>query len=145
MYLVFGYETPEPELTFRSGDYNIDNCGGPCQWYLTSKMPIFSEDYISVVVWGGEKYFFLLDFYSADGIDETPLYINISNRVPLIKLNETMYVALRNSILEGYNVVSREFSVNGEDNTDILGGMVLFGDLRPIWDTERLNTLCPDA
>lgn len=125
MFLVFGFGVAAPGGTFRSGEYNLDNCGGPCDWFLTAERPTNPEAYIGTVEWGGENYFCLLDFYDAADVETSILYREFAARTPLIQVNDTMYVALSTEKLAVFDCIA-----DGQDDPDVLGGLVLWGDLR---------------
>ena len=61
MYLVLSCDSNPPRDIVKSGSYNNNNCGGECEWFITSTIPENSDDYIGVCSYTNELYFCLFE------------------------------------------------------------------------------------
>ena len=112
------------------GNYFRDNCGGPCQWAVSSKHP--NSDAIFSLPYHGERYVFVFDYYddyTPEEIEQAPL----TRRIPegAIKCNERTYVLLTDTKLSDYDHdTETALDVHGEivENDD-LWGMISCGDI----------------
>lgn len=128
MYLVLNYDSEKPKDTVKSGLYNNHNCGGECKWHITTSYPANENDYIGVCLYNGEKFFYLFDFYDED-TEETILCKHMKDCFSVVRLNETMYISLCDRVLDNYDYEEETITIDGEDDADALGGIVLYGKL----------------